>query len=56
MSGAFNTHGLDEKYVKTFGQKTWTPVRRPRRIWEDNIRLGLRETGLVVVVTNVGLL
>jgi hypothetical protein len=33
-----STHGRDEK-----GKKGKRPLRRPRRRWEDNIRMYLRE-------------
>jgi hypothetical protein len=45
MGGACNTHGRDEISIhilvgKPEGKR---PLRRPRRRWEDNIRMDLRE-------------
>jgi hypothetical protein len=38
---------LDEKYKQNFGRKTWKeePLGRPRRRWEDSIRMDLSEIG-----------
>jgi hypothetical protein len=48
---ACGTHGRGEKRVHGFGGKTRRkrPVGRPRRIWEDGIKLDLREIGWGVV-------
>jgi hypothetical protein len=47
MGEACNTDGRDEKYILYFGWKTEgrRPLGRPRRRWEDNIRMALREVG-----------
>jgi hypothetical protein len=48
VGGACGTHGIGEKSVKVLvgkpeGQR---PLGRPRRRWEDGIRMDLREIGL----------
>jgi len=47
MSGACSTYGGGEKCVQGFGGKPEgrRPLGRPRRRWEDNIRMDLREVG-----------
>jgi hypothetical protein len=47
MGGTCNTHGRGKKFVQNFSRK---PERkrlliRPKRGWEDNIRMGLAEIG-----------
>jgi hypothetical protein len=47
MGGACGAHGGGEGCIQHFG---WTPegrrpLGRPRRRWEDNIKMDLRETG-----------
>jgi len=46
MGGACSTHGKD-KWIQNFDQKPEgkTPLARPKRRWEDNIRMDLREVG-----------
>jgi hypothetical protein len=43
-----STHGGGERYLQSFGwrPKVKRPLGRPRRRWEDNIKLDLRETGI----------
>jgi hypothetical protein len=45
---ACGTHGRGEKSVEGFGGKPEgkRPLGRPRRRWEDGIRMDLREIGL----------
>jgi hypothetical protein len=47
MSESCSTHGGDKKCMQTLATKSEGKglLVRPRRIWEDNIRLDLRETG-----------
>jgi len=41
-----STHGRNEKCVQKFGWKTPREgTTRPRRRWEDNIRMILKEVG-----------
>jgi hypothetical protein len=44
---ACGTHGRGEKRVQGFGVKARRkrPLERPRRRWEDGIKMDLRETG-----------
>jgi len=44
MGGEYNTNWRDEKCINNFGWKS-RPPERPRREWEDNIRLDFREVG-----------
>jgi hypothetical protein len=39
-------HGRDEKCIQNLGGKPEgkRPLGRPRRKWEDNVRMDLRET------------
>jgi hypothetical protein len=48
VGGACSTHGIGEKIVQGFGGKPEgkRPLGRPRRRWEDGIRMDLRELGL----------
>jgi hypothetical protein len=48
VGGACGTHGRREKLYKILVGKPEgkRPLRRPRRRWEDGIRMDLRETGL----------
>jgi hypothetical protein len=43
MGGACSTHGLEERCIKGFGRrpKGKRPLGRPRRRWEDNIKMDL---------------
>jgi len=52
MGGPSSTHWRDEKCLQSFDWKTEekTPAGRPRRRWEDNIRLDLRGIGREGVV------
>jgi len=47
MRRAGGTHGKGEKFIqKLVGKPNGKRLpRRPRRIWEDNIRIDLREIG-----------
>jgi hypothetical protein len=52
VGGTCGTHGRGERYVQDFG---WVgrpegkrPLGRPRRRWEDNIEMDLREIGIDV--------
>jgi hypothetical protein len=52
---------VGKEHVTRMGEKTnaykilvgmperWRPLRRPRRKWEDNIKMDLRKTGLKVL-------
>jgi hypothetical protein len=48
VGGACGTYGRGEKSVQGFGGKARRkePLGRPRRSWEDGIRMDLREIGL----------
>jgi len=47
MGGACSAYGGGERCVQGFGGETegTTPLGRPRRRWEDNIRMDVREVG-----------
>jgi len=48
MGGACGTYGAGESDVKGSGGETWgkeTIRGRPRRRWDDNIKIGLQEVG-----------
>jgi hypothetical protein len=47
VGGACGTHGRGEKSVKGFGGKPEgkRPLVRPRRRWEDGIKMDLMEIG-----------
>jgi len=47
MGGEYSTSGKDEKCILNFGRETWSegPLGRPRRRWEDTIRLNLGKMG-----------
>jgi len=47
MGGASSAYGGGERCVQGFGGKPVgrRPLGRPRRRWEDNIRMDLREVG-----------
>jgi hypothetical protein len=47
MRRTCSTHEMDEKCIRNFGPKTEgkRPFGRPRRKWEDSIRLYLIELG-----------
>ena len=47
MGGACSAYGGEERRIQGFGEETWrkeTPGR-PRRRWEDNIKMDLQEVG-----------
>jgi hypothetical protein len=50
MAEACSTHGIERKYNilvgKSYGKR---PLGRPRRRWEDNVRMDLRRIRLEVV-------
>jgi len=48
MGKTCGTHWRDEKCIPYFGWQPEgkRPLRRPRRRWEDDIRMDLKETGL----------
>ena len=44
MDGASSAYEGGERCVQGFGGETWgTPLGRPRRRWEDNIKMDLQE-------------
>jgi hypothetical protein len=47
VSGACSTHGEERNAYRIFVGKPEgkRPLGRPRRRWEDNIKMELRETG-----------
>jgi hypothetical protein len=47
MNEECSMHGIVEKFIQNFvRQPEWKrPLGRPRRRWEDNIRMNLRQTG-----------
>jgi hypothetical protein len=46
MGGACGAHGEGEGCIQHFGwPEGRRPLGRPRRRWEDNIKMDLRETG-----------
>jgi hypothetical protein len=45
MGGKCSTHGRDEKYVLVGKLEGKRPLGRPRRRWEDNTVIDLREIG-----------
>jgi hypothetical protein len=46
MGGACSTSGGKERRIQDFGRpEIRRPFGRPRRIWEDNIKMDLREVG-----------
>jgi len=48
MGGACSTHGRDKKciqYILVGKPEGKRPLKRPRNIWKDNIKLDLTETG-----------
>jgi hypothetical protein len=51
MGEACGTHGRGEKSVQGFGGKPEgrRPLGRPRRRWEDGVRMDIREIGLAGV-------
>jgi hypothetical protein len=52
VGGTYGTHGGGERCLQvSFGRpESKRPLRRPRRRWEDNIKLDLRE--IVIDGTN----
>ena len=48
MGGVCSAYGGGERRVKGFGGKPGEkrPLGRPRRRWEDNIKMDLQEVGL----------
>jgi hypothetical protein len=49
MGGACGAHGGGEGVHTTFWLGGLRPLGRPRRRWEDNIKMDLREIGFGVV-------
>jgi hypothetical protein len=46
MGGACGAHGGGEGCIQYFGWEAWRrPLGRPRRRWEDNIKMDLGEIG-----------
>ena len=47
MGGACSAYGGEERRIQGFGGKPGgkRPFRRPRRKWEDNIKIDLQEVG-----------
>jgi hypothetical protein len=46
MGGECSAHGWEERRIKGFGGETWArPLGRPRRRWEDNIKMDIQEVG-----------
>jgi len=47
MGGTYSAYGGKEKRVRDFGGKPEgkRPLGRPRRRWENNIKMDLREVG-----------
>ena len=47
MGGACSAYGGGERCVQDFGGETWgkEPLGRPRRRWEDNIKIDLQVVG-----------
>jgi len=47
MGRACSAYGGEERRIQGFGGETWRiePLGRPRRTWEDNIKLDLQEVG-----------
>jgi hypothetical protein len=48
IGGECSRHRTDEKciYISLVGRSEWKkPFRRPRHMWEDNIRTDLKEIG-----------
>jgi hypothetical protein len=48
VGGTYGTHGGGERFLQGFG---WRPegkklLRRPRRRWESNIKMDLRQIGI----------
>jgi len=56
-AGTCITHGREEKCVQNFSRKPEgkRPHCRPRRIWEENVRMNIREIVCEVVI-NVGII
>jgi hypothetical protein len=48
VGGTCGTHGGRERCLQGFGWEVEgkRPLGRPRRRWEDNIKMNLRETGI----------
>ena len=49
MGGACGSYGREERRMQGFGGKPEgkRPFGRPRRRWEDNIKMDLQEVGFV---------
>jgi len=47
MGGACSTYGDEERNIQSFGGKPEgkKPHERPKRRWEDNIKMDLQEVG-----------
>jgi hypothetical protein len=50
VGGICGTHGERERCLQDFGweARCKRPLGRPRRRWEDNIKMDLRKTGIDV--------
>jgi hypothetical protein len=50
LGGACGTHGIGEERAQGFGGKARRkrPLERPRRRWDDGMKMDLREIGLGV--------
>jgi hypothetical protein len=49
VGGTCGSHGGGERHLRGFwlgGPKVKRPLGRPRRKWEDNIKLDLRQIGI----------
>jgi hypothetical protein len=57
MGGACVAHGGGEGCIQHFGWEAEgrRPLGRPRRRWEDNIKMDLREMGLGMWIGLIGL-
>jgi len=51
MDGACSAYGGEERNIQDFVMRTEgkRPLERPRRGWEDNIRMDLQEVGCRVM-------
>ena len=47
MGGTCSMYGREERRIEGFGGETWgkEPLGRPRRRWEDNIKMDIQEVG-----------
>jgi hypothetical protein len=51
VGGVYDTHGEERKLYRVLGGRPEgkRPLGRPRRRWEDGMRIVLKKIGLVVV-------